>query len=184
MNGEESSDALSGLRRLREDAWSLIAGAIAPVDEAIREIGVPFRSSHYAEDVRDWSPKGYGYYQAHASRFVFAIEAVDGKVSEYSLCAAAGPDGLCGLYVSVCESHTETEPREGEGGGPGVVHRVVIDRIYQVRPEELSLALRAQILDELHQGNFLRAYREHVQRQRQGLPGDPVARPWLPGWRG
>ena len=180
MNGEESSDALSGLRRLREDTWSLIGGAIAPVDEAIRETGIPFRSSHYAEDCRDWNPKGCGYYQAHASRFVFAIEAVDGKVSEYSLCAAEGPDGQCGLYVSVCESHTETEPREGEG----VAHRVVIDRIYQVRPEELSLALRAQILDELCQGNFLRAYRQHVERQREGQPSDPVHRPWLPGWSG
>ncbi len=183
MNGEENSDAMAALHRLRQDTGGLIAEAIAPVDEAIRELGVPLRSSHYAEDVRDWNPKGCGYYQAHASRFAFAIEAAEGKVSEYCLCAAEGPDGQCGLYVSVCESRTETEPGEGEEGRD-VVHRVVIDRMYLVKPDELSLALRAQMLDELHQGNFLRSYRKHVEGQQEGQPSDPVHRPWLPGWSG
>ncbi len=180
MNGNESSDPLARLRRLANDAGGLIAEALAPVDEAIREIGVPLRASHYAEDCRDWNPEGYGYYQAHASRFAFAIEVADGKVSEYSLCAAEGPDGTCGLYVSVCEYHVADEKRKNEDGSEEVIHRNVIDRIYLVRPETLSLALRAQMLDELSQGNFLRAYREHVERGREGLPEEDLFRYWLP----
>jgi len=183
MNGEASSDALEALHRLPKDAGGLIADAIAPVDEAIRALGIPYRSSHFAEDCRDWNPNAYAYYQAHASRFVFAIEAAEGRTTEYSLCAAAGPDGQCGLYVSVCESHTETEPAP-EGSGWEVVHRVVIDRTYLAKPQELSLALRAQMLDELHQGNFLRAYRRHVERVREGEADEDMNRYWLPGRKG
>jgi hypothetical protein len=180
MNGNESSDALSRLRRLPEDAGGLVANAIAPIDDVIREIGVSFRSSHYAEDCRDWHPQGYGYYQAHASRFVFAIEATNGNVSEYSLCAARSPDGQHGLYVSVCEYRALSAQRENKDGSAGVFHRIVIDRIYLVKPNTLSLALRAQMLDELRQGNFIRAYEEHVRQNRASLPDDAVIRPWLP----
>jgi hypothetical protein len=177
MNGNERSDALARLRPLAEDTGHLIAKAIAPIDDAIRQIGVSFRASHFAEDCRDWNPEGYGIHQAHASRFVFAIEATDGNVSEYCLCAARGPDGRHGLYVSVCEYRVVSEQRENEDGGAGVVHRAVIDRIYLVKPNALSLALRAQILDELSQGHFLKAYEEHV---RQNLPDGAVFRYWLP----
>ena len=180
MNGDESSDALSSLRRLKDNAGGLIAEAIAPVDEAIREIGVSFRASHYAEDCRDWDPDGYGYYQAHAGRFVFAIEVAEGNVSEYCLCAAQGPDGNHGLYVSVCDYHVEDEERKAEGGETEVIHRAVIDRIYLVRPETLSLSLRAQMLDELSQGNFLRAYRHYVEQGPEERPEDGVFRYWLP----
>ncbi len=68
--------------------------------------------------------------------------------------------------------------------GWDVVHRVVVDRICLVKPDELSLALRAQMLDELHQGNFLRSYRKHVEARQDGRPSDPVHRAWLPGWSG
>lgn len=178
MNGNESSDARRRRRHRRPDAGALITEAIVPVDEMIRENGVSFRSSHYAEDCRDWPAGGYGYYQAHASRFVFAIEATDGKVSEYALCAARGPDGVHGLHVSVCEYRTVDEPRDD-----GVVHRVVIDRMYLVKPNTLSLALRAQMLDELSQGNFLRAYRAHIEEHPDGAPEDSVFRYWMPGGR-
>ena len=145
----------------------------------IRESGVSFRASHYAEDCRDWPARGYAYYQAHAGRFAFALEVADGRLSEYSLCAACGPDGVHGLYVSVCESHVEDEPRE-DGG---VTHRVVLDRLFLVRPNALSLALRAQMLDELSQGHFLPAYRAHVEEHPEGAPEDPVLRYWLPKGR-
>ena len=115
------------------------------------------------------------------SRLPFAIEAAEGRVTEYAVCAAEGPAGECGLYVSVCESHTETGPGE-PGSGWERRHRVVIDRIGLARPAELSLSLQAQMIDELHQGNFLRAYGEHVRRVREGRASDPVHRPWLPGW--
>jgi hypothetical protein len=165
--------------RRRQDAGDLVAQALAPIDDMIRENGVSFRSSHFAEDCRDWDPQGCGYYQGHASRFVFAIEATDGKVSEYSLCAAAGPDGQHGLYVSVCEYHAVAEQREGKDGKPEVFHGVVIDRIYLVKPNALSLGLRAQMLDEVSQGNFMRAYQQYVRQKREGQAGDSVTRPWL-----
>lgn len=183
MNADASSDVLAGLHRLPKDTGGLIAEAIAPVDEAIRTLGIPYRSAHFAEDCRDWNPNAYAYYQAHASRFVFALEAAEQKVNEYSLCAAEGPDGQCGLYVSICESHTETDPAP-EGSGWGVIHRVVIDRVYLARPSDLSLSLQAQMLDELHQGNFLRAYRQHVERVREGQADEPMNRYWLPGRKG
>jgi hypothetical protein len=170
-------DALARLQPIANDAGGMIADATKPIDEAIREIGVALRASHFAEDCRDWDPEGYGLYQAHASRFVFAIEAADGRCSEYSLCAARGPDGRCGLYVSVCEYHVVDEEREKADGSTALVHRAEIDRIYAVRPETLSLALRAQMLDELQQGHFLRAYREHVEA---GGPDGAVLRPWFP----
>jgi len=165
--------------RMRQDAGDLIAQALTPIDDMIRENGVAFRASHFAEDCRDWDPEGYGYYQGHASRFVFAIEATDGKVSEYSVCAAAGPDGQCGLYVSVCEYHVVAEQRTGKDGKPEVRHSVAIDRIYLVKPNALSLALRAQMLDELSQGNFMRAYQQYVRQKREGQPAESVTRPWL-----
>jgi len=180
MSGNEGSDPLSRLQRLADDAGTLAAKAIAPIDEVIREIGISFRSSHFAEDCRDWDPKGYGYYQAHASRFVFAIEATNGSVSEYSLCAARGPDGRHGLYVSVCEYREVTEREEKEDGSAALVHQIVIDRIYLVHPSALSLSLRTQMLDELHQGNFIRAYAEHVRQNRGKLPEEAVIRHWLP----
>ncbi len=176
MSGNESSDAPRRRRHRRPNADRLIAEAVVPVDEMIRENGVSFRSSHFAEDCRDWPAGGYAYYQGHASRFAFAIEVTDGKMNEYSVCAAPGPDGVHGLYVSVCESRTVDEPCE-DGG---VVHRVVIDRIYLVKPNALSLALRAQMLDELSQGNFLRAYGRHIEEHPEGAPEDSVFRYWLP----
>ena len=163
-------------RRRQPDASKLIADAIAPIDEMIRENGFAFRASHFAEDCRDWPESGYAYYQAHAGRFAFAIEAAGGRASEYCLCAARGPEGDCGLYVSICEYRVVDEPREGGG----VVHRVVIDRIRLVRPDALSLKLRAEILDELSQGNFLRAYRTHIREHPEGTPEDAIIRPWLP----
>jgi hypothetical protein len=180
MSSSETGDPLSRLHRLPDDVGSLVAKAIAPVEDVIREIGVPFRASHFAEDCRDWDPQGYGYYQGHASRFAFALEATDGRLSEYALCAAPGPDGQCGLYVSVCESHVVDEQREGRDGKPQVVHRVEVDRVSLVKPSSLSLALRAQLLDELHQGNFLRAYRQHVEEHAKGAPEEAVFRYWLP----
>jgi len=178
MSAGESTDALSRLRPLAQDAGDLIEKAIAPIDEAIREIGISFRASHFAEDCRDWNPEGYALYQAHASRFVFAIEATSGNVSEYCLCAARGLDGRHGLYVSVCEYHVESQQQRNVDGSAGLVHRAVIDRIYLVKPNALSLALRAQMLDELTQGHFLKAYGEHVRSH--GADG-AVFRPWMPG---
>ena len=165
--------------RQRQDAGDLIAQAIAPVDDTIRANGLAFRSSHFAEDCRDWPAGGYPYYQGHASRFVFAIEVADGVCSEYSLCAAQGPDGQYGLYVSVCEYRAVTEQREGKDGKPEPYHRVVIDRIYLVRADALSLALRAQILDEISQGNFMRAYQQYVRQHQAGEAAESVVRPWL-----
>ncbi len=175
MSSTEGNDPLARLQRLREDAGVMALHAIEPIDAVIREIGVSYRASHFAEDCRDWDPAEYPYYQAHASRFAFAIEVAEGKAAEYALCAARGPDGQHGLCVSVCESHVEDEPRDG-----GVFHRVVMDRIYTVRPNGLSLALRAQMIDELNQGNFLRAYEEHVREHRENLPSEAVFRYWLP----
>jgi len=183
MSNDPNGDALSIPRRLRHNAGSLIAEAIAPVDEAIREIGVSFRAAHFAEDCRDWDPEGYALYQAHAGRFVFAIEVAEGNVSEYCLCAAQGQDGEHGLYVSVCDYHVEDEERQAADGGTEVIHRAVIDRMYLVRPESLSLSLRAQVLDELSQGNFLRAYRHYLEQAPEERPPDGVFRYWLPGSR-
>lgn len=177
--GSETATAPPRRPRLRQDTGDLVAEALVPIDDMIRENGVSFRASHFAEDCRDWDPEGNGYYQGHASRFVFAIEAADGRVSEYALCAAAGPEGQHGLYVSVCEYHAVTEQREGKDGRPKVSHGVVIDRIYLVKPDALSLALRAQMLDELSQGNFMRAYQQYVRQSREGQAGDSVIRPWL-----
>ncbi len=173
--GEDASARRRQWRR-RPDAGDLTAEALAPVDEMIRDNGCSFRASHFAEDCRDWPAGAYAYYQAHASRFAFALEVADGRLAEYCLCAARGPDGVHGLYVSVCESHAEDESRDGGG----VTHKVVIDRIYLVKPDALSLALRAQMLDELSQGNFLQAYSRHVEEHPQGAPEETVVRPWLP----
>ena len=163
-------------RRFRQpDAGQLIADALTPIDEMIRENGFAFRASHFAEDCRDWPASGYAYYQAHAGRFAFAIEAAGGRASEYCLCAARGPDGECGLCVSVCEYRVVDEPREGGG----VWHRIVIDQIRLVKPDALSLKLRAEILDEVSNGNFLRAYRTHVREHPEGTPEDAIIRPWM-----
>lgn len=178
MSDTERTNALSRLHRLSDDTGSLVAKAIAPIEEAVREIGITYRASHYAEDCRDWDPDAYAAYQAHASRFVFAIEVADGNMSEYCLCVARDPDGRCGLYVSVCESHVETEQRKAADGSTKPYHRVVMDRVYTVRPGVLSIALRAQMLDELNQGNFLGAYRHHVESHG---PDGGVNRYWMPG---
>jgi hypothetical protein len=163
-------------RRFRQpDAGRLIADAIAPIDEMIRQNGFAFRASHFAEDCRDWPASGCAYYQAHAGRFAFAIEAAGGRATEYCLCAARGPDGVCALYVSVCEYGVVDEPREGGG----VLHRIVIDQIRLVKPDALSLKLRAEMMDELSQGNFLGAYRAHVREHPDGTPPDAVIRPWM-----
>ncbi len=174
--GEQGAGTQRRRRRRRQpDAGRLIADAIAPIDEMIRENGFAFRASHFAEDCQDWPESGYAYHQAHAGRFAFAIEAAGGRASEYCLCAARGPDGECGLYVSVCEYRVVDEPREGGG----VRHRIVIDRIRLVKPDALSLKLRAEILDELSQGNFLRAYRTHIREHPDGTPEDAIIRPWM-----
>lgn len=177
MSSNLDSDALSCLERLADDAGRMIAKAIEPIDDAIRRIGVSLRASHFAEDCRDWDPKGYGLLQAHASRFVFAIEATNGLCSEYSLCAARGPDGRHGLYVSVCEYHVVDAERKRDDGAMETVQRAQIDRIYLVRPNTLSLELRALMLDELNQGHFLKAYKEHVEG---GGPDGAVLRYWFP----
>lgn len=174
--GGEGAATQRGRRFRQPDAGQLVADAIAPIDEMIRENGFAFRASHFAEDCRDWPESGYAYYQAHAGRFAFAIEAAGGGASEYAVCAARGPEGDCGLYISVCESRVVDEPREGGG----VVHRVVIDRIRLVRPDVLSLKLRAEMMDELSQGNFLGAYRTHIRQHPEGTPEDAIIRPWLP----
>ena len=171
----QGMSAMRRRRRRQPDASQLIAEAIAPIDEMIRRNGFAFRASHFAEDCRDWSPAGYAYHQAHAARFAFAIEAAGGRVSEYCLCAARGPDGECGLYVSVCNHHVEDVPHEGGG----VRHQIVIDDIRLVKPGALSLKLRAELMDELSQGNFLGAYRGHVRAHPDGTPEDAVIRPWL-----
>ncbi len=178
MGGTEGSDALSRLKGRFEDGSMMVARALAPLDEAIREIDVPFRASHYAEDCLDWNPPEAGSPQAHASRFVFALESTGDRTVEYCLCAARGPDGQCGLYVSVCESHDVTEPPADGEGQP--VHRVVIDRIYLTRPETLSLWLRVQILDELSQGHFRKAYRAYVEQTPDPPPEGGLHRHWLP----
>jgi hypothetical protein len=161
-------------RRRQPDAGRLIADALAPVNEMIRENGFAFRASHFAVDCRDWPASGDGYYQAHVGRFAFAVEAAGSRASEYCLCAARGPDGECGLCVSVCEYRVVDEAREG-----GVRHRIVIDGIRLVKPEALSLKLRAQVLDEVAGGNFLRAYEAHLREHPEGTPPDAVIRPWM-----
>jgi hypothetical protein len=172
MAAKPDSETLSRLGRLADDAGGMIAKAIKPIDEAIRQIGISLRASHFAEDCRDWDPAGYGVLQAHASRFVFAIEASDGTCTEYCLCAARGPDGQHGLYVSVCEYNIVETERDGKP-----YQRAEIDRIYQVRPAVLSLELRALMLDELNQGHFLKAYKEHVEA---GGEDGAVVRYWFP----
>jgi hypothetical protein len=178
MSELERSEALSRLKVRYEDTGAMLAKALAPLDEAIRAIDVPFRASHYAEDCQDWQPPEGGPQQAHASRFVFALESVGGVTTEYSLCAARGEDGACGLYVSICESRDEATPPAEPDGQP--VHRVVIDRIYVTKPETLSLWLRAQIMDELSQGHFLRAYREYVEQTPDPPAEGGLNRYWLP----
>jgi hypothetical protein len=170
MNASDLDDILSRLKPLRNDTGDLVAEALAPVDEAIAEIGVSLRASHYAEDVRDW-PDGNGYYQAHASRFAFAIESAEGRATEYCLCAAPGPDGRHCLQVSICEYHTVEDQDDP---------RIEIDRIYTVGPESLSLGLRAQMLDELEQGHFLRALATLVREHNGSPPPEAVVRYWMP----
>jgi hypothetical protein len=179
MNASDLDDILSRLKPLRHDTGDLVAEAIAPIDEVIAEVGVSLRASHYAEDCRDW-PGGSGYYQAHASRFVFALESAEGRATEYCLCAAPGPDGRHCLQVSICEYHTVDGEREGPGGTREPNPRIEIDRIYTVRPESLSLGLRAQMLDELEQGHFLRALAAHVRDHDGSPPPEAVVRYWMP----
>ncbi len=173
MGGEVSDEALARLKSVTEDTGRMVAGALAPVDEAIREIDIQFRASHFAEDCRDWHPPEGGRHRAHASRFVFAIESTGDRATEYSLCAARGPDGHCGLYVSVCEYHQVTEPGEA-------APRIVIDRIYLTKPETLSLWLRVQMLDELTQGHFPKAYEAYARQDGDRTPADGIMRHWLP----
>jgi hypothetical protein len=176
----QMTDILSRLRRLDRDTGDLVADAIEPIDQILAEIGVTFRASHFAEDCRDWSGEA-ACYQAHASRFVFAIEATEGRATEYSLCAAPGPDGRHGLYVSVCEYHTEGEHTEDADGTVLSEPQVVIDGIYTVRPESLSLDLRSQMLDELEQGHFLRALADLIREHDGKPPAEAMNRYWLPG---
>jgi len=183
VSHQEGRGELPVLPAFKEDTGAMLTRLLAPLDEAIRELDVPFRASHFAEDCRDWPQEGSGCYQAHASRFVFAIEAAGGRVTEYSLCAARGPDGRCGLYVSVCDYHRVTEQREREDGTVESVDRIVIDDIRTVRPESLSLAVRAQMLDELSQGHFLRAYRAYLQEHGRDNREGVVIRYWMPGQR-
>lgn len=168
------SDLLTQLRGSFHDAGRMVAEALRPLEEAIREIDVPFRASHYAEDCRDWPSSASAARLAHAGRFVFAIECTGSRSTEYCLCAARGEDGHCGLYVSVCEYHEE--PGAGDADP-----RVVLDRIYLMRPETLSLWLRVQMLDELSQGNFLRTYRAYLDETPDPPPEGGVCRYWLPG---
>jgi hypothetical protein len=177
MSPTPDAEALSLLDARPDDAGRLIAKAIEPIDEAIRRIGLPLRASHFAEDCADWDPDAYGVLQAHASRFVFAIEADECNLTEYCLCAAQGPDGQYGLYISVCEYHLVERRRRSKAGPMETVQEAKIDSIRLVRPNTLSLALRAQMLDELNQGHFLRAYKEHALAG--GADGD-VNRYWLP----
>jgi hypothetical protein len=177
MSGGPDAEALACLRTVPDDAGRMIAKAIEPIDDAIRRIGASLRASHFAEDCRDWDPAAYGVLQAHASRFVFAIEATDGRCSEYSLCAATGPDGRHGLWVSVCEYHVVDAERERKDGAMETIQKAEIDRVYLVRPSTLSLELRALMMDELNQGHFLKAYREHVEA---GGPDEAVVRYWFP----
>ena len=175
MGGQVSEEALARLKSVTQDTGRLVAQALEPVDEAIREIDIPFRSSHFAEDCRDWHPPEKGRHRAHASRFAFCIESTGNRATEYSLCAARGPDGQCGLYVSVCEYH-----EEGERGTADPL--VVVDRVFLTIPEKLSLWARVQMLDELSQGNFIKAYEEYIRQDGDRTPADGVMRPWLPTW--
>lgn len=177
MSATPDADALSRLQALPDDAGRLIAKTVEPIDDAIRRLGVSLRASHFAEDCRDWDPDAYGVLQAHASRFVFALEATNGRCSEYSLCAATGPDGEHGLWVSVCEYHVVEVERTRKDGAVETLQKAEIDRVYLVRPNTLSLELRALLLDELNQGHFLKAYKEHVEA---GGPDGAVLRPWFP----
>ena len=169
------SDVLARLGRF-QDGGQMVAAALAPMDEALREIDVPFRATHFAEDCRDWNPPERGARQAHAGRFAFAIESTDGRSTEYCICSARGEDGHCGLYVSVCEHHEEALPGSEDP-------LTVIDRIYLTKPETLSLTLRVQILDELSQGNFLKTYRAYLDETPDPPPEGGVCRYWLPSWK-
>jgi hypothetical protein len=172
--GVSKGDVLARLQGSFQDAGRMVAAALEPLEEAIREIDVPFRASHYAEDCRDWGNPEHATRQAHAGRFAFAVECTGDRATEYCLCSARGEDGQCGLYVSVCEYHEEP-------GSPDAGPRTVIDRIYLTRPETLSLWLRVQILDELSQGNFLRTYRAYLDENPDPPPEGGVCRYWLPG---
>jgi hypothetical protein len=178
QGGGAPADAAAAQRRRRfrqPDAGQMIEDAIVPIDDMIRENGFAFRASHFAEDCRDWPATGYAYYQAHASRFAFSIEAAGGRATEYCLCAARGEDGQCGLYVSVCEYRVVDKPQEGGG----VRHTIVIDQIRLIKPNAMSLKLRAEMMDELSQGNFLGAYRTHIREHPEGTPPDAIVRPWM-----
>ncbi|KPK63507.1 MAG: hypothetical protein AMK73_05050 [Planctomycetes bacterium SM23_32] len=92
--------------------------------------------------------------------------------------------GLPGLGPARGRRPTGPEVEPGAGGDRRPVHRIVIDRIYTVRPETLSLALRVQMLDELSQGHFLRAYRSYVEQTPSPPREGGLHRPWLPSWSG
>ena len=39
--------------------------------------------------------------------------------------------------------------------------------------------MRAEILDEVSNGNFFRAYRTHIREHPDATPEDAIIRPWM-----
>ena len=183
MNRDHSEDAVSRLGKLAAEleqvypqAGDRIAEAIAPVDAAIRKIGVSLNYCHYAESVREDIRRRVdpGEYYAHPYRFA-SDEDSAGRTTDYALCAARGPDRQCGLCVSAC-TYQEYDDEYEDTDGTIRTRPAITVETRLVEPAELPLPIRVRILDVLDR--FADAYEKHVRKERKNLlNGSVVPKP-------
>lgn len=167
---KDQKDAVLRLQGLADDlsqvypkAGEMVAQAIAPVDEAIKRIGVTLNYQHYAELLTDdRSPL-----LARQHPFTFATDQMaNGEQAEWALCAARDRDGTCGLRVSVCKYFECQKQVEIEGGDVEMQPECIFGTDI-IRPDEVPLPIRVRILNVLEA--FVACYEGQVREERKNL---------------
>ncbi len=174
MSTNGQGDGVSRLQAVAEKlenvypaAGDALAKAVAPIDEAIRKIGLTYCPDHYAEQCCERRRRGLTDSGADAHPFCFHEEATGAEQVEYGLCAARGSDDNPGLYVSACTWGRETEEGEDADGSPYTENLVVVSDVTITRVSDVRLPIRVKILDVLDE--FVDCYLAHVKEDRANL---------------
>jgi len=151
------------LRSVYEQAGTLVAQAVKPVDQAAEIIGVTFRQPHYAESLKS-APAERRNGAKRPDTFVAEEEFEGGGRIEYALCVTRGADGKCRVRVSRCAyrlPESNGQGTETTNGDP------VIEEIRTIAPNEMPLPIRVKVLERLD--DFVILYEKHVRDDRRNF---------------
>jgi len=175
MDTQENESPVTRLRELAdtlhkvyEQAGTLVAQAVKPVDQATEIIGVTFRQPHYAESLRAVPPEKRNGAK-RPDTFVAEEEFEGGGRVEYTLCVTRGKDSKCRVRVSRCTYHVGS-PEGENGNGQGseeAAKEVTIDEIKTIAPNEMPLPIRVKVLERLD--DFVILYEKHVRDERKSF---------------